>query len=39
MGPMPGAREFLDWLRARYQVVILSDTFYEFAAPLMRQLG
>ena len=39
MGPMVGAREFLDDLRTRYQVVILSDTFYEFAAPLMRQLG
>lgn len=39
MGPMPGAREFLDELRARYQVFILSDTFYEFAEPLMRALG
>ena len=39
MGPMDGAREFLDALRARYQVFILSDTFYEFADPLMRQLG
>ena len=39
MGPMDGAREFLDTLRARYQVFILSDTFYEFADPLMRQLG
>jgi phosphoserine/homoserine phosphotransferase len=39
MGPMDGAREFLDWLRERHQVVILSDTFYQFAAPLMRQLG
>jgi len=39
MGPMPGAREFLDDLRARYQVFVLSDTFYEFAEPLMRQLG
>ena len=39
MGPMPGAREFLDDLRCRYQVLILSDTFYEFAQPLMRQLG
>jgi phosphoserine/homoserine phosphotransferase len=39
MGPMPGAREFLDALRARFQVVILSDTFYEFASPLMAQLG
>ena len=39
MGPLAGAREFLDWLHERFQVVILSDTFYEFAAPLMRQLG
>ena len=39
MGPEPGAREFLDALRQRYQVVILSDTFYEFAMPLMAQLG
>jgi phosphoserine / homoserine phosphotransferase len=39
MGPEPGAREFLDDLRRRYQVVILSDTFYEFAMPLMAQLG
>jgi phosphoserine/homoserine phosphotransferase len=39
MAPLPGAREFLDWLRERAQVVILSDTFYQFAAPLMRQLG
>ena len=39
MGPMPGAAEFLDRLRERFQVVILSDTFYEFAMPLMSQLG
>ena len=39
MGPLEGARDFLDWLRERFQVVILSDTFYEFAAPMMRQLG
>ena len=39
MGPMPGAAEFLNWLRERFQVVILSDTFYEFAMPLMAQLG
>ncbi|MCW5664513.1 MAG: bifunctional phosphoserine phosphatase/homoserine phosphotransferase ThrH [Piscinibacter sp.] len=39
MGPMAGARDFLDDLRSRYQVLILSDTFYEFASPLMRQLG
>ncbi len=38
MGPLEGAREFLSWLRSRHQVVILSDTFYEFAAPLMAQL-
>ena len=39
MAPLEGAPAFLDALRARYQVVILSDTFYEFAVPLMRQLG
>jgi phosphoserine/homoserine phosphotransferase len=39
MSPLAGAKEFLDWLRERAQVVILSDTFYQFAAPLMRQLG
>ena len=39
MGPMDGARAFLDDLRSRYPVLILSDTFYEFAQPLMRQLG
>ena len=39
MGPMDGARAFLDQLREDYQVVILSDTFYEFAHPLMRQLA
>ena len=37
--PLDGAPEFLDWLRAHYQLVILSDTYYEFAQPLMRQLG
>ena len=39
MQPLDGAREFLDWLRGYCQVVILSDTYYQFAAPLMRQLG
>ena len=39
LGPMPGAREFLDKLREDYEVIILSDTFYEFAHPLMRQLA
>jgi len=37
--PMEGARDFLDALRARTQVIILSDTFEQFAAPLMRHLG
>ncbi len=37
--PMPGAREFLDALREETQVVILSDTFEEFAKPLMKKLG
>ncbi len=37
--PEPGAREFLDTLRERTQVMILSDTFEQFAHPLMRQLG
>ena len=39
MAPMDGAKDFLDDLRSRYQVIILSDTFYEFADPLMQQLG
>ncbi len=36
--PLPGAIDFVDWLRERFQLVILSDTFYEFSQPLMRQL-
>ena len=39
MAPMEGAKDFLDELRSRFQVIILSDTFYEFADPMMRQLG
>ncbi|MBT4934215.1 MAG: bifunctional phosphoserine phosphatase/homoserine phosphotransferase ThrH [Rhodospirillaceae bacterium] len=39
MAPMEGALEFVESLRTRYQVVILSDTFYEFAKPLMAQLN
>jgi phosphoserine/homoserine phosphotransferase len=39
LSPLEGAAEFVDWLRERFQVVILSDTFYEFSAPLMKQLG
>jgi phosphoserine/homoserine phosphotransferase len=38
MQPLEGATKFLAWLRQHFQVVILSDTFYEFAAPLMAQL-
>jgi phosphoserine / homoserine phosphotransferase len=37
--PLPGGKEFLDELRTRTQVIILSDTFEQFAQPLMRQLG
>ena len=37
--PLEGAKEFLDALRAKTQVLILSDTFYEFAMPLMKKLG
>jgi phosphoserine/homoserine phosphotransferase len=39
MGPLEGAIDFIGWLRERCQVVVLSDTFYQFALPLMRQLG
>jgi phosphoserine / homoserine phosphotransferase len=39
MGPLEGASDFIAWLRERCQVIILSDTFYQFALPLMRQLG
>lgn len=39
MGPLEGAVDFMAWLRERCQVVVLSDTFYQFALPLMRQLG
>ncbi len=39
MEPFPGAQDFLAWARTNFQVVILSDTFYEFAAPLMEQLN
>lgn len=38
MAPMPGAKDFIDWLKERFQLIILSDTFYEFSQPLMRQL-
>ena len=38
MEPIEGARDFVSWLRPRFQVVVLSDTFYEFARPLMERL-
>lgn len=37
--PLAGAVEFLAWLRERYQIAIVSDTFYELAGPLVRKLG
>ena len=39
LDPLEGSREFLDWLRGQFQVVILSDTFYELAGSLMQKLG
>ena len=39
IAPLPGAEDFIEWVRARTQFVILSDTFYEFARPLMAKLG
>src|SRR5690242_20808388 len=39
LDPLPGALDFVTWARAHTQFIILSDTFYEFAAPLMLKLG
>jgi len=39
MDPLPGAADFIDWIRREAQAVILSDTYYEFALPLMEKLG
>lgn len=39
MGPLPNAKEFVEGMRTHFQLIILSDTFYEFAHPLMQQLG
>lgn len=39
LNPLPGGKEFLDDLRSTYQVIILSDTFEQFASPFLRQLG
>jgi phosphoserine/homoserine phosphotransferase len=37
--PLPGAAEFVEWLRGRFQIAIISDTFYEFAEPMVKALG
>jgi phosphoserine/homoserine phosphotransferase len=39
MGPLDGAVEFLEWVRSRTQIIIVSDTFTQFAGPLMKKLG
>jgi len=39
MAPLEGAAEFLDWLRSRLQLIVVSDTYAEFAGPLMKKLG
>ena len=38
LSPLEGAKDFLDWLKSEFQVIILSDTFYEFSKPLLQQL-
>ncbi len=39
MDPLPGAKEFMDWLRSESQLIVVSDTFVQFAGPLMKKLG
>jgi phosphoserine / homoserine phosphotransferase len=39
MSPLPGALEFLDWMRSQVPVIVVSDTYTQFAGPLMRRLG
>jgi phosphoserine/homoserine phosphotransferase len=39
LNPLPGALEFIEWVRSRVQLIIVSDTFIEFADPLLKQLG
>ena len=39
MSPLEGAKDFIHWLKENFQLIVLSDTFYEFSYPLMRQLG
>ncbi|MCH8157406.1 MAG: bifunctional phosphoserine phosphatase/homoserine phosphotransferase ThrH [Nitrospinae bacterium] len=38
LSPLDGAKDFLDWLKSEFQVIILSDTFYQFAGPFMKKL-
>ncbi len=39
MDPLPGAVAFLDWMRSKFQVIVVSDTYVEFAGPLLEKLG
>jgi phosphoserine/homoserine phosphotransferase len=39
LDPLPGAMEFVEWINQRFQLIILSDTFYEFGMPFMAKLG
>ena len=39
MDPLPGAKEFMDWMRSVSQLIVVSDTFLQFAGPLMKKLG
>jgi len=39
ISPLPGAIEFIDWVKKRTQLIVVSDTFIQFADPLMKQLG
>ena len=39
LSPLEGAKDFLNWLKSEFQVIILSDTFYQFVGPLMESLG
>lgn len=39
LDPMPGAKEYIEWAKQNFQLIILSDTFYEFSAPLMKKLN
>jgi phosphoserine/homoserine phosphotransferase len=39
MDPLPGAKDFMDWIRSVSQLIVVSDTFIQFGAPLMKKLG